>query len=154
MTLFCHSWPLKPWRSASASQLRAEKDDIVASLLGAMPIIENCRVRIPYTATSFCAKDLMSVCPVAPTRPASMRCLMAPPLGPVHCRLYRPKRCGLSIRKLMIEIITQPYPFAKSIRVIHRSIDGHGLLKPMDRVSWVHGLGSRSRRPGILQKDP
>jgi hypothetical protein len=70
----------EPWRSIVASQLEEDEEDAIASLLGAMPVVEDHRVRIPCATTSFCAKDLLLLCPVSPARLALARYLMVPPL--------------------------------------------------------------------------
>jgi hypothetical protein len=89
----------EPWRSTIAGQLSGEDVDAVTSLLGAVPIVKDHRVRIPDAIASFCAKDLPSSSLVAPARLALERCLMAPSLGPVRHHLYRPEHRGPFIRR-------------------------------------------------------
>jgi hypothetical protein len=64
-----------------------------------------------------------------------------PPPARVH-----PPCAGHFWSMVVINWVHTPSP--NLIRAIHLSINGHGLMKLMDCVSRVHGLGSRPRRPG------
>jgi hypothetical protein len=94
----------EPWRSTNTDQLREEEEDTITSLLGAMPVVEDCQERIPCAATSFYAKNLPPSCLIAPARPAPTRFPMTPPLEPVHHRLYQLEHRGSFIWRWATEI--------------------------------------------------
>jgi hypothetical protein len=88
-------------RSAITNRLGVEDEDTVASPKELVPVAKKHRVRIPCTITLFCTEKLLPLCPRASAKPALMRCLLTPLLGPVYHRRWPAKPMPFVLRSTL-----------------------------------------------------